>query len=306
MRAVVLAYHEIGYVCLEELLASKIEVAALFTHKDDPTEEIWFRTPRGLAEKHGIPVYDPESAASAEWLDRIKEYAPDYLFSFYYRNMLPQEVLDIPKIAAMNLHGSLLPRFRGRCPVNWVLIEGEGRTGVTLHIMEKKPDAGAIVAQEEVEIAFEDTAHTLALKLAAAAARLMRGVMPLLESGTFASRPQEGPSSYYGGRKPEDGIIDWTKNAVAVYNLVRAVTHPYPGAFTCLNGRKLLIWKALPQEGTADGHAGLVVSTDPLLVKCGQGLLRLDSVELEGEEETDGPAFAIAHSLYRKSLGGRM
>ena len=129
MRAVVLAYHEIGYVCLEELLASKIEVAALFTHKDDPTEEIWFRTPRGLAEKHGIPVYDPESVASAEWLDRIKEYAPDYLFSFYYRNMLPQEVLDIPKIAAMNLHGSLLPRFRGRCPVNWVLIEGEGRTG---------------------------------------------------------------------------------------------------------------------------------------------------------------------------------
>jgi methionyl-tRNA formyltransferase len=130
--------------------------------------------------------------------------------------------------------------------------------------------------------------------------------MPLLESGTFDKRPQEGPSSYYGGRKPEDGIIDWTKDAVAVYNLVRAVAHPYPGAFTFLNGRKLLIWKALPREGTADGPAGLVVSTDPLLVKCGQGLLRLDSVELEGEEKMDGPAFAVAHSLYQKSLGGKM
>ena len=118
----------------------------------------------------------------------------------------------------------------------------------------QKPDAGDIVAQKAVEIAFEDTAHTLALKLAAAAARLMRDVMPLLESGTFARRPQEGPSSYYGGRRPEDGIIDWTKSAVAIYNLVRAVTHPYPGAFTSLDGRKLFIWKALPQEGTADGH----------------------------------------------------
>ncbi|HUJ69778.1 MAG TPA: formyltransferase family protein, partial [Syntrophorhabdales bacterium] len=206
--------------------------------------------------------------------------------------------------AAMNLHGSLLPGFRGRCPVNWVLIEGEKRTGVTLHIMEEKPDAGAIVAQEGVEIAFEDTAHTLALKLAAAAARLMRGVMPLLESGTFPMRPQEGPSSYYGGRKPEDGVIDWTKSAERLYNLVRAVTHPYPGAFTSLDGRKLLVWKALPQEGTAEGPAGLVLSVDPFLVRCGQGSLRLDSVELEGEEEMDGRAFAAAHSLYGKSLGG--
>ena len=306
MRAVVLAYHEIGYVCLEELLASRIEVAALFTHKDDPTEEIWFRTPRGLAEKHGIPVFDPESVASPEWIDRIRSYAPDYLFSFYYRNMLPKGVLDIPKNAAMNLHGSLLPRFRGRCPVNWVLIEGEKRTGVTLHLMEVKPDSGAIVAQEEVEIAFEDTAHTLALKLATAAARLMRGVMPLLESGTFRRRPQEGPSSYYGGRNPEDGIIDWTKSAERLYNLVRAVTHPYPGAFTFLDGVKLLVWKALPQEGDSEGPAGLVVSADPFLVKCGRGLLRLDSVELEGEKETEGRAFATAHRIIRKSLGGSL
>jgi methionyl-tRNA formyltransferase len=304
VRAVVLAYHEIGYVCLEELLASRIEVAALFTHRDDPTEEIWFRTPRRLAEKHGIPVFDPESVGSPAWIDRIRSYAPDYLFSFYYRNMLPKGVLEIPKNAAMNLHGSLLPKFRGRCPVNWVLIEGEKRTGVTLHIMEVKPDAGAIVAQEEVEITFEDTAHTLALKLAEAAARLMKGVMPLLESGTFPRRPQEGPSSYYGGRSAEDGMIDWTKSAERLYNLVRAVTHPYPGAFTSLDGVKLLVWKALPREGDSRGPAGLVVSADPFLVKCGHGLLRLDSVEMEGEEEMDGSAFATSHGLLGKSLGG--
>ena len=150
MKAVVLAYHEIGYVCLEALLASRISVLALFTHKDDPEEEIWFRTPRALAEENGIPVFDPESLADPAWAARIRAYAPDYLFSFYYRHMLPKEILDIPKIAPLNLHGSLLPKFRGRCPVNWVLIEGEQRTGVTLHVMEVKPDAGDIVAQREV------------------------------------------------------------------------------------------------------------------------------------------------------------
>ena len=121
--------------------------------------------------------------ADPAWIEHIRAFAPDYLFSFYYRNMLPQSILDIPKIAAMNLHGSLLPRFRGRCPVNWVLIEGEKKTGVTLHLMEAKPDAGDIVAQREVDIAFEDTAHTLALKLVEASRALMRDVMPLLGIG---------------------------------------------------------------------------------------------------------------------------
>ncbi len=218
--------------------------------------------------------------------------------------MLPQAILDVPRIAAMNLHGSLLPRFRGRCPVNWVLIEGEKRTGVTLHVMEAKPDAGDIVAQKAVEIAFDDTAHTLALKLAGASASLMREAMPLLESAAFERRPQVGPSSYYGGRRPEDGIIDWTKSAEAVYNLVRAVTHPYPGAFTSVDGKRLSIWKALPQLGAADGPVGLVVSTDPLLVKTGRGFLRVTSLQLEGEQEMDAAAFVAAHSLYQKSLGG--
>ena len=229
MKAVVLGYHEIGYVCLEELLKSRISVSALFTHKDEPEETIWFRTPRVLAEQHGIPIYEPESLRDPVWVERIRADAPDYLFSFYYRHMLSKEILEIPRIAPLNLHGSLLPRFRGRCPVNWVLIEGEKRTGVTLHVMEIKPDAGEIVGQKAVDIVFEDTARVLALKLASAAQALMREVIPFLEAGTFEKRPQEGTSSYYGGRKPEDGRIDWAMSATRIYNLIRAVTHPYPG-----------------------------------------------------------------------------
>jgi methionyl-tRNA formyltransferase len=304
VRAVVLAYHEIGYVCLEELLKSRIEITALFTHKDDPREEIWFRTPRILAVEHNIPVFDPETLRDPVWVERIREFGPDYLFSFYYRNMLPKEILDIPKIAPMNLHGSLLPKFRGRCPVNWVLIEGEDRTGLTLHLMEVKPDAGDIVAQKEVKITFDDTAGSLAIKLASAARSLIREVMPLLESGTFERKPQVGPSSYYGGRKPEDGIIDWGKSAKTIYNLVRAVTHPYPGAYTFLDGKKLFIWKALPVDGSAEGAGGAGGSTDPLLVKAGQGLLNITSLQLEGEDEMNAETFLAFHNLTKKSLGG--
>ncbi len=304
MRAVVLAYHEIGCVCLEELIKSNIEVVALFTHPDDPDEEVWFRTPRGLAEAHGIPVFDPPSLKDPAWVERIKAFSPDYLFSFYYRNMLPKEILDIPRLPPLNLHGSLLPRFRGRCPVNWVLIEGETKTGLTLHVMEVKPDAGDIVAQKEVAIAFDDTAHSLAVKLAAAARALMAEIMPLLESGTFGRRPQEGASSYYGGRKPEDGIIDWKKSADAIYNLVRAVTHPYPGAFTFLDGRKLFIWKALPQKAARQGEPGAIATAHPLVVETGDGTLRILSLQLEGQHEMDADAFVAANNMEKKSLGG--
>jgi methionyl-tRNA formyltransferase len=304
VRAVVLAYHEIGYVCLEELIKSKIEVVALFTHPDDPDEEVWFRTPRSLAEAHAIPVFDPPSLKEPAWVDRIRALSPDYLFSFYYRNMLPGAILDIPRLAPLNLHGSLLPRFRGRCPVNWVLIEGETKTGLTLHVMEVKPDAGDIVAQKEVEIAFDDTAHSLAVKLAAAARILMVEIMPLLESATFERRPQEGASSYYGGRKPEDGIIDWQKSADAIYNLIRAVTHPYPGAFTFLDARKLFIWKALPQKAARRGEPGAVATAHPLVVETGDGTLRILSLQLEGQHEMEADAFVAAHNMEKKSLGG--
>jgi methionyl-tRNA formyltransferase len=304
VRAVVFAYHEIGSACLEELTNSAIEVAALFTHRDDPHEEIWFRTPRIIAEKSGIPVFDEDSLNNPLWIDRIRSFNPDYIFSFYYRNMLPKEILDIPRVAAMNLHGSLLPKFRGRCPVNWVILKGEKETGVTLHIMEVKPDAGDIVAQKSVPIDFNDTAHTLALKLTSAARDLMRHTSPQLETGSFERRPQVGSSSYFGGRKPEDGLIDWTRNAEEIYNLVRAVTHPYPGAFTFLDGKKLFIWKALPVAENAGNKAGTRVSANPLTIAAGSGCLQILSAQVEGEDELDGETFLKYHALENKSLGG--
>jgi methionyl-tRNA formyltransferase len=281
-----------------------MEVQALFTHKDDPDEAIWFRTPRVLAEQKGIPVYDPENLREGKWIELLKKLAPDFIFSFYYRYMLPQEILDAASVAALNMHGSLLPRFRGRCPVNWVLIAGEEKTGVTLHVMEARPDAGDIVGQKEVAIAFDDTAHSLFLKLAQAARDLMHELLPRLQSHTFTRTPQAGQSSYYGGRKPEDGRIDWRQDARAIYNLVRAVAHPYPGAFTFLDGKKLFVWKALPEEVTHSAPFGRVISTNPLLVAASRGALRLVSLQLGGGPELTAEEFAGTHQLEGKQLGG--
>lgn len=304
MRAVVFAYQEIGYVCLEELINFGADVACLFTHLDDPGEEVWYRRPVAIAEKHNIPVYTPESLKDQQWITLIADERPDIIFSFYYRKMIPGEILEIPGIGAFNLHGSLLPKFRGRCPVNWVLIAGEKETGLTLHYMLEKPDSGDIVAQKNVDIDFEDNVYTVYMKMAEAARELMREVLPQLRDGTFTRRPQTGASSYFGGRRPEDGIVTWVKDAVTIYNLTRAVTHPYPGAFTYLEGKKLYIWKAFPEDVPCSELPGKIISSAPLMVSTGKGRLRLLSVQMEGEEEMDGEAFSRLHEIEGKIFGG--
>jgi methionyl-tRNA formyltransferase len=305
VRAVVFAYQEIGFVCLKSLLEAGIDVACLFTHEDDPDEEIWFRTPVALARQHDIPVYSPENIRDEKWVSLIRDLQPDVIFSFYYRKMIPNAILEIPRTGAFNLHGSLLPQYRGRCPVNWVLIAGEEKTGVTLHYMVEKPDAGDIVAQREVAIDFEDDVFAVYGKLVIAAGELMRDILPKIRNGTFTRTAQTGPSSYFGGRRPEDGLIDWNQDAVAIYNFTRAVTHPYPGAFTYFNGRKLFIWKAYPvTDRSIDAAAGTVISEDPLLVKAASGALKLISVQLEGGEEQEAAGLASSHGMKNTILGG--
>jgi methionyl-tRNA formyltransferase len=304
VKAVVFGYQEIGYVCLEELLDFGVHVLSLFTHEDDSGEEIWFRRPITIARKHNIPVYTPSTLKDEKWSKLIEGAAPDFIFSFYYRNMIPKRVLNIPHVAALNLHGSLLPKFRGRAPVNWVLVEGEHETGVTLHEMIEKPDAGDIVEQKKVEITFEDDVNSLYTKMTDAARQLVKETLPMLANGSFVRTPQTGASSYFGGRKPEDGLIVWQKDACSLYNLTRAVTHPYPGAFTYLKGKKLFIWKAHPEDGSGSIVPGKIISSNPFMVGTGKGILKLHRVQLEGEREMDGGEFALLHGMENDILGG--
>jgi methionyl-tRNA formyltransferase len=294
-KIVVCAYHNVGYRCLEELLRQGADVALVFSHEDSPTEEIWFSSVRQLAERHDIKVLTSDINLP-ENLELLREIAPDFILSFYYRNMIKPAVLAIPKRGALNLHGSYLPKYRGRVPVNWAVINGETETGATLHYMVEKPDAGEIVDQEKVTIAFADTAFDVFNKVTEAAVKVIGRSWPLLRDGSAPRIPMDLKSgSYFGGRKPADGLIDWTKSAIQIYNLIRGVTHPYPGAFTRLDGEKVIIWQARPMEGS--GEPGRIVSQNPLLVGTGQGLLEIRSLQLEGNSEVAAAAFITERDI---------
>ena len=243
-RAVVFAYSEVGLRCVRELLDQQVEIPLLFSHADDPGENHWFGDVRAFAEERGVRVVTPDDPNTAEWLAEGRRAAPDFVFSFYYRYMLKPAWLALPSRGALNMHGSLLPKYRGRAPVHWAILHGETSTGASLHYMLEKPDAGALVDQQSIPILENDDALEVSVKLAEAAQIVLHRSLPALIAGTAPSTPLDlAAGSYYGRRRPEDGRIDWRRDARAVHDLVRAVAPPFPGAFTEVNGYKLGVLK---------------------------------------------------------------
>jgi len=273
-KAVVFAYHDIGCAGIEALLNAGYEISAVFTHADDPKENTFYGSVAQLCSLKGIPVHAPEDANHPLWIERIAKLNPDYVFSFYYRNLLSEQLLATARKGAFNLHGSLLPSYRGRAPANWVLVNGETETGVTLHRMVKRADAGAIIAQERVAIDRTDTALTLHAKLRDAASSLLRDTLPLLAQGKVTETAQdESKATYFGRRTPADGKLVWKKPAEELFNLVRAVTKPYPGAFCAVGEHKLIVWSAEVVKGNEGQAPGRVISVDPLRIACGEDSL---------------------------------
>jgi UDP-4-amino-4-deoxy-L-arabinose formyltransferase/UDP-glucuronic acid dehydrogenase (UDP-4-keto-hexauronic acid decarboxylating) len=294
VKAVVFAYHEIGCVGIEALLRHGIDVEFVITHRDDPGENVWFRSVAALAAEHGIPAFAPHDPNHALWVERVRRAAPDFLFSFYYRKLLKPTLLRLPLHGSFNLHGSLLPRYRGRCPVNWVLIHGERETGVTLHHMTPRADDGDIVGQLPVAIDDDDDARSLSLKLAERASELLDATLPQLLDDRLPRTPQdESRASYFGGRRPEDGKIDWNATAEEVRNLVRAVTQPYPGAFSTIGDRTCRIWRVEAlASSSASAAPGTLLSVDPLVVACGTGSVRVERAQAENGLFTSGAQLA--------------
>jgi methionyl-tRNA formyltransferase len=284
MRAVVLAYSNVGVRCLRVLHARGFDVAQVVTHRDDPAENRWFASVAETAIDLGLDLAYAEDLAAGQLRARLATLRPDYLFSFYYRHMLPADVLATARVAALNMHGSLLPKFRGRAPVNWAVLHGETETGATLHVMEPKPDAGDIVAQMAVPILPDDTAREVFDKVTVAAETALWQVAPGLLAGQVPRRPNDiALGSYFGARRPEDGRIDWSRPAADIYNLVRAVAPPYPGAFTELAGRRVVIAKARRINGSKAGPTGLRRDGSSVIAVAGDGaLLRIDAVQIDG------------------------
>ncbi|MEL7698076.1 MULTISPECIES: bifunctional UDP-4-amino-4-deoxy-L-arabinose formyltransferase/UDP-glucuronic acid oxidase ArnA [Pantoea] len=282
MKTLVFAYHDMGCVGITALLNAGYEIAAIFTHNDEATENHFFGSVARLAAEHGIPVYAPDEANHPIWLDRIRTLAPDMIFSFYYRHLLSDEILQCARHGAFNLHGSLLPKYRGRAPLNWALINGERETGVTLHRMVKRADAGNILAQQRVAIEDQDTALTLHRKLSAAAEQLLNDLLPDLRHGQISEWPQEeSQASRVGRRTAEDGRIDWHQPAQAIHNLVRAVTDPWPGAFAFAGSVKFIVWKSRVHPQQHHARPGTVLSKHPFLIACGDGALEIQTGQSE-------------------------
>jgi len=290
MKAVVFAYHNVGARCLPVLLAHQIEVPLLVTHRDNPSENIWFDSVAAIAAARGIPIITPEDPNTEEVVARIRALEPDFLFSFYYRQMLKPPLLALPRHGALNMHGSLLPRYRGRAPVNWAVINGETETGATLHYMVEKPDAGDIVARQAVPILPDDTAFDVFNKVTTAAAQALDRVLPALLAGAAPRTAQDlSQGSYFGGRTPQDGRIDWRWPAGKIHDLVRGVAPPYPGAFCELNGKTLRVLKtrSLSRAATGKRVPLLYVDQGRCYALCGDGqTLELLQLELDGAPVT--------------------
>ena len=242
MRAVVFAYHDVGVNCLKALLGAGIQIDLVVTHQDDPNENVWFGSVAKLCKDQQIPYITPDANQLMDLIPELQKLAPDYLFSFYYRHMIPAELLACAQIAALNMHGSLLPKYRGRAPINWAILHGETETGATLHVMEVRPDAGDIVGQSAVSIGPNESATEVFSKVSQAAVTVMNQVLPELIQGHIPKKPNQlALGSYFGGRKPADGEIQWHQSAKQVHDLVRAVAPPYPGAFTNWQGQRMIV-----------------------------------------------------------------
>jgi len=337
-RAVVFAYHNVGVRCLSVLLAHGVDVALVITHRDNPKETIWFDSVAELAALHDIPAVTPDNPNAPEVVAKIRALQPDFIFSFYYREMLKRELLEIPRLGALNMHGSLLPKYRGRVPVNWAIIHGETATGSTLHYMTEKPDNGDIVAQQSVPILPDDTALQVFQKVTVAAEMALNACLPDLLAGRAKAVKQDlSKGAYFGGRKAEDGVIDWSQSAQAIHNLVRAVAPPYPGATTQLMGKTMRILQTLvtkcgsdtevrstpareePQSGCSrnllaapvtcrnrtaagKGQPAFYVKEGKAYAICGQGVLRVVQFELDGIAMS-AAEFAARYGAARFELG---
>ncbi|WP_028536336.1 formyltransferase [Paludibacterium yongneupense] len=285
-RAVVFAYHTVGVRCLKALLGRGVEVALVITHRDNPNETIWFDSVERVAREYDIPTLTPDDPNTPEVLAAVRAAQPDFLFSFYYRHMIKQPLLDVPARGAFNMHGSLLPQYRGRVPINWAIIHGESETGATLHVMNAKPDNGAIVDQMAVPVFPDDNAQDVFAKVVTAAEMVLWRSLPALESGTASMREQDlSLGGYFGGRKPEDGRLDGTASARRLHDFVRALAQPYPGAFADVDAGRLVLWRTriAPGRGVARDRARLLLQAGRLCLEAADGgVLYVLAAELNG------------------------
>lgn len=309
MRIVFMGTPDFAVPTLEALISGH-EVAAVVTQPDKPKgrgKAMAFPPVKETALKHHIPVYQPVKVKEEGFLEELKKIDPDVIVVAAFGQILPESILNLPKYGCINVHASLLPKYRGAAPIQWAVINGEKETGITTMYMAKGLDTGDMLDKTVVEIAPKETGESLHDKLSAAGGELILKTLASLEDGTAKRIPQEDAQSSYAGMLTKDlGEIDWTKDAASIERLIRGL-NSWPSAYTFWKGKTLKIWDADVVEGNEDVPAGTVTETgkDQILVQTGEGRLKLNEVQLQGKKRMSVQAFLLGNTVEKGSVYGR-
>ncbi|HTL53255.1 MAG TPA: formyltransferase family protein [Planctomycetota bacterium] len=301
MRTVVFGYHSVGTIGIQALIDAGFQIVAVVTHHDNPKETIWFDSVAEKAHSLGVPVLMPDDPNTELLAVALQSLRPEVVFSFYYRTVLKKRILNLFKRGAYNLHGSLLPAYRGCAPINWQILRGERMSGVTLHRMIPKIDGGEIIEQLPMDIGPDDTALMAFEQMIPVMKQVLDRALPKILDGTVTGKSQDDTkSSYFGRRKPDDGrLLFDSMTALEMYNLMRAVAYPYPGTFCYRDAARLKVqWlKPAAAGATLRGpgtRPGQVLAVSPLTVACREGAVELVEV---GEPKPLGPRHGPVHEV---------
>jgi len=263
MRIVFIGTGIAGWNCVERLIKEGADVAGIVTLDDKLAHtKSTFKSYDNFGRDHSIPLIKVEDINSPENVEKVRQLKPDLIVEMSWSQLVGTEILETPPLGCIGTHISMLPKARNRSPLNWAIINGETKWGNTLFYLVERPDAGDIIDQREFDITPDDDIKSAYDKASALGIEMVADALPLIERGECPRTPQDDSlATFMPKRRPEDGVIDWSKDALQVYNLVRAVTHPFPGAFTFLDGKKVFVWKAeVPKEGVeSSGEEGEII-----------------------------------------------
>lgn len=301
MRLIFFGTPEFAIPSLRALLKSGYNVVAVVTQPDRQRGRGRLLMPSPMkveAQRHGLMVLQPERVRDDNFIMTLKNLNPQMIVVVAYGQILPPEIIYLPEMGCINLHASLLPRYRGAAPINRAIINGEKRTGITTMLMDEGMDTGPIILQREVEIKEEDTAGSLSTILAEEGANLLVKTLDMLKDGNIKPIPQSGEASYAPPLRKSDGVIDWANPAQRLHSFIRGVT-PWPGAYSFLDKERIKIIKAVPVDG--EGRPGVIekVKKDELLVGTGTGLLSILELQPEGKSVMDIKSFLHGRKIER-------
>jgi len=288
MRILFFGGHKLAKITLEYLLEkNKNIIAAVMTETDNE----WYHGLEEVTDEYNLKLFEEKSINDNQFVEKVRsELKPDLIISVNFDQIFKKEIINIPEKGCINIHASLLPEYRGRAPLNWAILKGENETGVSVHYINEDIDTGKIILQERIEIKKTDYIADILEKAKEKYPEMINEAVDLIDNDKVDPVEQKKENgSYYGKRNPADGLIDWEQSAIKIYNLIRAVSHPYPGAFTYLNKKKVFIWRVEVEDKVANNEKpGKIIKKDgnSFIVQCGRGQLLVTDYETKTEINT--------------------